>query len=96
MKCISNTTVKRPYLNSETDFENVEILELHGSSEASKTVYGTCVYIVNHLKSGEKVSSFAFSKTRTAPITGNTIPLLELLSVSILARLMKLEQAATT
>ena len=94
MKNIGNITVNRPYLSSEFDFENVDFVELHGFSDASKTAYGACVYVVYQLKSGERVSSLVSSKTRIAPISGETIPRLELLSALILARLMTSVQEA--
>ena len=94
MRNVGNIAVNRPYLSSEIDFENVDFVELHWFSEASKTAYGACVYIVYQLKSGERVSSLVSSKTRIAPITGETIPRLELLSALILARLMKSVQEA--
>ena len=50
--------------------------------------YGSCVYIVYRLKTEGIVVSPVAAKTKVAPITGHTIPKLELSAALVLARLI--------
>ena len=63
-------------------------IELHGFSEASSYAYAAVVYLRVELESNTK-SVLVASKTRVAPLSGQTIPRLELLGAVILARLVK-------
>ena len=71
----------------ENDHTPVSI-ELHEFSDASSYTYATVVYLRVELESRVK-SVLVASKTRVAPLSGHTIPTLELLDAVILARLVK-------
>lgn len=60
---------------------------LHGFCDASLKAYGAVVYLQICTSSSTNVK-FVASKTRVAPLTGQTIPRLELLAAVILARLV--------
>ena len=89
MKHVGRIVVDRNYFGRDIAVSDVDFIELHGFCEASKASYGACIYVVCHLKSGQITSSLVSSKTRIAPIGGETIPRLELLAALILSRLMK-------
>ena len=63
-------------------------IELHGYSDASSYAYVALVYLRVELESSMK-SVLVASKTRVAPLSGQTIPRLELLVAVILGRLVK-------
>ena len=63
-------------------------IHLHGFSDASSYAYAASVYLRIELQSGVRTVLVA-SKTRVAPLGGQTIPRLELLGAVILGRLMK-------
>ena len=71
----------------ENDHAPVSI-ELHGFSDASSYAYAAVVYLRVELESSVK-SVLVASKTRVVPLSGQTIPRLELLGALILARLVK-------
>ena len=60
---------------------------LYGFCDASLTAYAAVVYLVIQTDVGRFVK-FIVSKPRVAPIQGQTIPRLELLSALLLARLV--------
>ena len=62
--------------------------ELHGFSDASERAYAAVVYLRSVYSDGEVVIRIVASKTRVAPLKGQTIPRLELLGATILARLV--------
>ena len=62
--------------------------ELHGFSDASERAYAAAVYLKSVYSDGEVLVRFVASKTRVAPLKGQTIPRLELLGAAILARLV--------
>ena len=68
--------------------------ELHGFSDASKDAYGAVVYMRVERESGKVDCNIIASKSRVAPLKGETIPRLELLSALILARLMNTVKVA--
>ena len=70
--------------------------ELHGFSDASSKAYAAVVYLRTVKRSGEIEVSLIASKTRVAPIKRQSIPRLELLGATILARLVNSIQKALT
>ena len=63
--------------------------ELHGFSDASNKAFAAVVYLrTEHANGDIEINSMA-SKTRVAPIKRQSIPRLELLGATILARLVK-------
>ena len=62
--------------------------QLHGFCDASTHAYAAIVYLRFFYTDGTVEVKFFASKTRFAPIKGQTIPRLELLGALILARLM--------
>ena len=62
--------------------------ELHGFSDASNRAYAGAVYIQSLYEDGGTDVRLVASKTRVAPLKGQTIPRLELLGALILARLV--------
>ncbi len=67
--------------------QEVKSLSLHGFCDASRMAYAAVIYLVMET-SGARLTKFVASKTRVAPLCGQTIPRLELLSALLLARLM--------
>ena len=67
--------------------EKVESYELQGFCDASKSAYAAVIYLVMKTSTGIHVK-FIASKTRVSPISGQTIPRLQLLSALLLAKLM--------
>ena len=72
-----------------TDIEqtDVESIELHGFSDASKIAFGACVYIRIKSSKGIKTQLVA-AKSRIAPLKDETIPRLELMAAVVLAQLI--------
>ena len=62
--------------------------QLHGFCDASTRAYAPVVYLRCFYSDGTVEVKLMTSKTRVAPIKGQTIPCLELLGAVILARLM--------
>ena len=80
--------INRHYFSSRESQEIIDSVELHGFSDASMKAYGSCVYIVYRLKTGDVIVSLVAAKTKVAPIAGQTIPKLELSAALILTRLI--------
>ena len=83
---VGNFRIPRCYFNVD-DPEPISV-QLHGFSDASSHAYAAVVYMRIE-QQAEARSVLVASKTRVAPLTGETIPRLELLGAVILARLMK-------
>ena len=88
-------------LNELSDLENVRIprcysssdaaptkVELHGFSDASKAAIAAVVYWRALYEDGHAEVKLVASKTKVAPLKTQTIPRLELLGATILARLI--------
>ena len=86
-KLIGKLKVSRKIVSLD-DVDQLEKLELHGFSDASLQIYGTCMYLKLIFKSGTISVNLVNSKSRLAPIKGSTIPRLELLGNLLLSRLM--------
>ena len=63
--------------------------QLHGFSDASCKAYAAVVYLRTEHANGDIEVNLVASKARVAPIKRQSIPRLELLGATILARLMK-------
>ena len=59
-------------------------------ADASEKAYGAVVYLRVELISGTVFTQVVSSKTRVAPINGETIPRMELMGALILARLISI------
>ena len=64
-------------------------VQLHGFCDASLRAYGCCIYLRFERKSGFIEVALVSSKSKVAPLRKETIPRLELLGASLLARLFK-------
>lgn len=87
MKNVGVLELKRHYF-CNSSLAELRSVQLHGFADASEKAYGAVVYLRVELKSGAVFTQIVSSKTRVAPVNGDTIPRLELLSALILARLM--------
>ena len=72
------------------DLKDVEIIELHGFSDASLKAYAAVIYNRFKLKDGSYCISFVASKSKINPIERKnlTIPKLELMACVLLNQLM--------
>jgi hypothetical protein len=86
LKKVRDIKVKRCYF-SGSDLKPVSV-QLHGFSDASSYAYAAVVYMRIEYPNGVK-SVLVASKTRVAPLSGCTIPRLELLGAVILSRLIR-------
>ena len=66
------------YYFGKTSVNSIMNLQLHGFSDASEKAYGAVAYLRAQLECGEVVTNLISSKTRVAPINGDTIPCVEL------------------
>ena len=63
----------RFYLARNFDTNAIDFIDLHGFCGASLNAYGSCVYIVYQLTSGERLSRLVSAMSRIAPIGGETV-----------------------
>ncbi len=82
---LQSIRIPRCYLSGITG--KIISTELHGFGNASKAAYATVVYM-RTVTDNEVLVKLVALKTRVAPTANHSIPRLELLSVTILARLM--------
>jgi len=73
-----------PRKAKEAPFQEFEI---HGFSDASQDAYGACIYVRNKDHLGRWHVKLICAKIRVAPLTGATIPRLELGDALVLAQL---------
>ena len=89
---LRHVKVPRCYFNPT---QEVLRLELHGFSDASEKAYAAAVYLRTVYRDGNTVNTqLIAAKTRVAPIKKQSIPCLELLGATILARLLSSVQAS--
>jgi len=67
---------------------DLQSVQLHGFADVSEKAYGAVVYLRVELISGTVFTQLVSSKTRVAPINGETIPRMELMDALISARLI--------
>ena len=67
---------------------DIQSLELHSFGNGSSVAFAVAVYLRTELKSGEIDTNLIESKARLAPLKGETVPRLELMSALILSRLI--------
>ena len=79
--------LKRHYFRGSSSAD-LQSAQLHGFADASEKAYGAVVYLRVELISGTVFTQLVSSKTRVAPIDGETIPRMELMGALILARLI--------
>ena len=81
---MNSLKLERHYLKM-FDLKDVEIIELHGFSDASLKAYAAVIYIRFKLKYGSYCVNFVVSKTKTNPIERKnlTIPKLELMACAL-------------
>ncbi|GBM67662.1 hypothetical protein AVEN_226030-1 [Araneus ventricosus] len=84
---LTEIRIPRYYLG-ELDQE-ISIFEIHCFSDASKTAYGTILYLRFVTRNNEIETSFICSKSRVAPLKSLTLPRLELTAALLSARLAK-------
>ncbi|GBM11893.1 hypothetical protein AVEN_209599-1 [Araneus ventricosus] len=84
---LTEIRIPRYYLG-ELDQE-ISIFEIHSFSAASKTAYGTILYLRFVTRNNEIETSFICSKSRVAPLKSLTLPRLELTAALLSARLAK-------
>ena len=92
-KKVGVVQLKRHYFHgwSNADLRNVQ---LHRFRDVSEKAYGAVVYFRIETTTGTVFTKLVSSKTRVAPMNGETIPRLELLGALILARLINTVLAA--
>ena len=74
--------------NVNQDYNDpIELIELHGFSDANLQNYGASIYIRSIFKGGNVSVNLIASKSKLAPMKQNTIPRLELLVNILLSRL---------
>lgn len=73
--------------------DDVEVT-LHGFSDASKSAFAAVVYLKTIKLDGSTYINLVMAKSKVAPLTGMTIPRLELEAANLLARLMDTVQQA--
>ena len=83
---VSGVSVPRCYFTrNSTPVEN----QLHGFSDGSERAFAAVVYLRTKYENGHIDVNIVASKSRVAPIKEQTIPHLELLGATILARLVQ-------
>jgi len=85
LEVIVQISVPRCYYVTEVTPVSVE---LHGFSDASVKAYTAVVYLKSVYSDGKVSTCIMASKTRVAPIKGQTIPRLELFGTTILSCLV--------
>ena len=80
-------TMDRHYFNGLA-MAQLKQIQMHGFADASERAYGAVVYLRVETEAGDVFTKLVSSRTRVAPISGDTVPRLELMGALILARLM--------
>ena len=86
-KKVGVVEVRRHY-HLDLSSGDLRSIQLHGFADASEKAYGVVVYLRLETTTGTVFTQLVSSKTRVAPINGETIPRLELLGALVLARLV--------
>ena len=85
LESLNKVCVPRCYYNANRKPENVQ---LHCFSDASKKAYGGVIYLRTCYDDGQVSVRLVTAKTKVAPIKQQSIPRLELLGATVLARLV--------
>ena len=85
LEAISRVRVRRCYFRLT---QKVVSSQLHGFSDASKRAFAAVIYLRVEYEGEEPEVTLVAAKTRVSPIKRQSIPRLELLGATILARLM--------
>ncbi|XP_046844771.1 uncharacterized protein LOC124438641 [Xenia sp. Carnegie-2017] len=86
LRALSDIRVPRCYFHG--GYDSSPIHQIHGFCDASEFAFAAVVYLQTEHKSGEIEVNLIAAKTRVAPIKRQTIPRLELLGATTLARLV--------
>ena len=87
LKMVGVVQLNRHYFHGKS-LSELQSVPIHGFADASERAYGAVVYLRVELADGTVFTELATSRTRVAPINGDTIPQLELLGALVLARLI--------
>ena len=88
LKMVGVVQLNRHYFHGKS-LSELQSVQIHGFADASERAYGAIVYLRVELTDGTVFTELVTSRTRVAPINGDTIPRLELLGALVLARLIK-------
>ena len=88
LKMVGVVQLNRRYFHGKS-LSELQSVQIHGFADASERAYGAIVYLRVELTDGTVFTELVTSRTRVAPINGDTIPRLELLGALVLARLIK-------
>ncbi|XP_068734548.1 uncharacterized protein [Montipora capricornis] len=77
LKMVGVVQLKRHYFHGKS-LSELQSVPLHGFADASERAYGGVVYLRVELTDGTMFTELVTSRTRVAPINGDTIPRLEL------------------
>ena len=84
---IGKISIPRKVVNQDLN-DPIDLIKLHGFSDASLQNFGASIYIRSISKAGNVSVNLIASKSRLSPIKQSTIPRLELLGNILLSRLM--------
>ncbi|KAJ8910979.1 hypothetical protein NQ315_003672 [Exocentrus adspersus] len=82
LHCVNDISVARQVV-----CDDPQSIELHGFSDASERAYGASIYLVSTDANGRKHSNLLCAKSKVAPQNKCTLPRLELLAATLLAKL---------
>ena len=87
LKMVGVVQLNRHYFHGKS-LSELQSVQFHGFADASERAYGAVVYLRVELTDRTVFTELVTSRTRVAPINGDTIPRLELLGALVLARLI--------
>ena len=87
LKMVGVVLLNRHYFHGKS-LSELQSVQIHGFADASERAYGAAVYLRVELTDGTVFTELVTSRTRVAPINGDTIPRPELLGALVLARLI--------
>ena len=87
IRSVGTVEINRHVLKN-TDKCDIQLIELHGFSDGTSVAFAATIYLRAEMKSGKIEVNLVARKARIAPMKGETIPRMELMSALILARLI--------
>ncbi|XP_068671053.1 uncharacterized protein [Montipora foliosa] len=87
LKMVGVVQLNRHYFHGKS-LSELQSVQINGFADASERAYEAVVYLRVELTDGTVFTELVTSRTRVAPINGDTIPRLELLGAVVLARLI--------